>query len=675
MSLFEEATRNISAAAEQSLKLNLTDNSWPVCCSMGDYIGTDRTGREILYENPVIITDRDRNWTSGCYFFDKSKDVQTSCFCEHVAASADETHHRWDAGLLEAFKTAGEAFEKAGYDRDNIPFMFIGTREGFFALYPLERDASYFSNCFHYDPRIRPWYTQFVAETDRQLLFLFDRSSSMSDILINGDGYTEYVRNITNTIVNSLRSNDLVRFFSFGTTVQKIEPPLATECFFNPSSYMLEQLENILESLLTKIDENESYDLSYIVEALEAMAESEEWEESREKILLLFTDDQNSDRTSSDMTRIDNAITRMGSNGIKVVILDFGDGAGQLKRSNENEFMNQLNVRSILADVQDDLQRLSFNITTELLSKTAAKTVPTAADREVVYSSPYMDFGGASGEIITIGQPIYEPNGTVFGAVGVDLVVLTRGIRSTTNLNLGIFDGRFLSYLFIFDRTGIVIYHPYKPLDINRPVMYYDVEKNPTIRQRISDSLTSTNENEVFTHHLTGTELPVAMNYDGSQRVKYVRHDVTYKWKMFKTFVIGIVIFESEEEAVIAKLEKSSKSSNTAGDCADFVYHSNIDRPFDLAEWQIINERVVNYQHVMTMFGVQSYLTEKKFNQPELIQDVEDVRRCLKSQCDTNTLPLTVNAMADICSTAVFDTIWAERYNALSPDQKSLISR
>jgi len=217
-------------------------------------------------------------------------------------------------------------------------------------------------------------------------------------------------------------------------SLQKIEPPLATECFFNPSSYMLEQLENILESLLTKIDENESYDLSYIVEALEAMAESEEWEDSREKILLLFTDDQNSDRTSSDMTRIDNAITQMGSNGIKVVILDFGDGAGQLKRSNENEFMNQLNVRSILADVQDDLQRLSFNITTELLSKTAAKTVPTAADRDVVYSSPYMDFGGASGEIITIGQPIYEPNGTVFGAVGVDLVVPYPSLQRQTAL-------------------------------------------------------------------------------------------------------------------------------------------------------------------------------------------------------------------------------------------------
>jgi len=77
-------------------------------------------------------------------------------------------------------------------------------------------------------------------------------------------------------------------------------------------------------------------------------------------------------------------------------------------------------------------------------------------------------------------------DGTVFGAVGVDTAILTRGIRTNTNLNLGLFDGRFQSYLFILDKSGLVIYHPFKPIDIDRAFMYYEVEKEPTIRQEIS---------------------------------------------------------------------------------------------------------------------------------------------------------------------------------------------
>jgi len=68
-----------------------------------------------------------------------------------------------------------------------------------------------YSRCRHdYDPRRRPWYTRFVAENIRQVIFLFDQSSSLSDTLINGEPYTTYVRTIAKKIEENLKYNDLV---------------------------------------------------------------------------------------------------------------------------------------------------------------------------------------------------------------------------------------------------------------------------------------------------------------------------------------------------------------------------------------------------------------------------------------------------------------------------------
>ena len=63
------------------------------------------------------------------------------------------------------------------------------------------------------------------------------------------------------------------------------------------------------------------------------------------------------------------------------------------------------------------------------------------------------------GEVVTIGMPIYNETGYVWGAVGLDITELTRGSRKTTNLNLSFLDGRFQSYIFILGRVNNYFNH------------------------------------------------------------------------------------------------------------------------------------------------------------------------------------------------------------------------
>ena len=292
-------------------------------------------------------------------------------------------------------------------------------------------------------------------------------------------------------------------------------------------------------------------------------------------------------------------------------------------------------------------------------------------NRPVLYSRPYFDFSGA-GEILTIGQPILDGKGQVFGAVGIDTAMLTRGIRTTTNLNLGIFDGRFESYLFIFDLEGVVIYHPFKPLDLNRPIMYYDVEKAP-ISALIQTSLNSVQNktNEIVSHRVENHVFPVKANYDETNRVTYVTYNATYIWRKSDDFLIGILIFDHESSTILQKLNIAPEVPDS---CKKFHYHSNIDGELRRNEWVRLNDHVINYNRVMTMFGVQAYQIERIIDRPESAADIKAVRHCLADPDDCYFEPLTKSAFDDLCAMATFDELWKTHVERLDQSDASLFS-
>ena len=673
LEIFEEATRNITAAAEKSLKINSTDSSWPVCCTLNQ--------EQVIHQNRIQISHWRANESSIDYdssylkwVKEKDNDCRyfptgniEGCFCESVGRTGGgytDQYHRWDGVLLETFQTAAERFKQNGYDQESIPLMYVGTQQGFLPVFPLYTDLGYFKRCHHYDPRIRPWYPRFITPKDRQIVFLIDRSSSMSTSLINGEFATFYTRRIVDGIVKSLKGDDLVRFFSFGNTVKEINP-LSTKSSFVEAS----ALSGRVGAVFDEIETDTSYELSFIEDALAQLANSiywdipniANWDKSRDKTIVLFTDCNtvNDCILPDPMSRFENAIDKFLEMEIKIIIVNLSSTA---VKSYVDKTHSHINVQDELEEAKDDVELLSLNIVNTLFyNKRSNMADYDISDRPLIYSRPYFDFSG-SGELITVGQPIYDPDGKVFGAVGIDINFLTRGIRTTTNLNLGIFDGRFESYIFILKPCGLVIYHPFKPFGTERPSMYYDVEKDPIITQKIRESLTSNDPVEV---RMENCKFPVKLNYDGTNMITDRSYNATYRWQRSGNFIIGIVLLDHERPAISEKLNfhfQFLKNLQSKSNGADFSYHSNIDNQVPHREWERINERIVNYQRVMTMFGVQTYRIEKLFDAPELKQDVDSVRQCLKDiqNCETDTLPLTKNALIDICDMSEIDTIWTD---------------
>ena len=176
---------------------------------------------------------------------------------------------------------------------------------------------------------------------------------------------------------------------------------------------------------------------------------------------------------------------------INIWILNFGDEF-HLDLSENIRFIS---VRDELELVKSDEELLCHSLVGEILKESKTD------DSRIQYSPPYYDVLG-KGEIITIGLPIYDEEENVFGALGIDTEILTRGLGTTTNLNLGSFDGRFNSYIFFTDRNGIVIYHPFKPFDQKDiAVSIFDLERNTLVRnelQRSFDEMKTENSGLVF---------------------------------------------------------------------------------------------------------------------------------------------------------------------------------
>lgn len=633
-------------------------------------MGIDR--RETGQKNPIKIENYDEstinqtlNYEDGCHLPFLSSQRITSCFCQIIGETGtafSDTYHRWDGQVLTAFKEAAEHFKTEGVDVEDIPLMYIGTREGFISLYPAFDDPTFISSCFAFDPRTRPWYTRFTSETDRQVIFLLDRSSSMSNIFINGERPSHYTHTIIDIFIKSLKSDDLVRFFSFGNTVEEIEPDRAENCFINPSGLMVREISEMLEAVFDVVNQNLMYEMSFIVDALELMASDKNWDKLKHKLLLIFTDGMFT--TAEDEDRLQSAINKLSAQSVRVVIFNFSTEVAAARPHTE-----MFDVQEELENAKSDSTLCAFNMVQNLLHIETNETIDPSIKRKILYSPPYYDAVG-NGEVMTIGQPVYDPNGKVFGAVGIDTTLLTRGIGTTTKLGLGIFDGRFQSYLFMFDLTGLVIYHPFKPYDIARPVMYYDLEKNPLFRERMTTYLTNDLETDsIQSFRIENSQFPVNINLDGSNRIKHNTYNATFLWKKSKNLIVSIVVFDHEQEVIWGKLQ------NNAVRCPDstFTYASDINNG---GEWSRINDRLVNYNTPVTKFGVQSYRIEKHVGETESDTEIEDVRTCLQNveECNYEQSSLKRNALNDICSISQLEE-WPSKFKKLTNSEQSSISR
>ena len=276
---FEVAVRKIQSAAQRSLNSTCDEeldehcnrtiqtttfkNSWPVCCTLGverqdksDHRSPARFIEDYREDSQSDYEDWIQRWSfqQDCTIsslesirgFDK-------CLCNSMADTTGNMKtdiHNWDSGVMRAFKSLYEDTKLFNVsDINDLPLMFIGTKEGVFTQFPAFDNPEFRENCYSYDPRIRDWYSQFTLKQDRQFIILQDRSTSMENVSVNGRQYESFLQIFIELFLKSLKTTDLVQIFSFGASeLEELEIELANNCFITSQQLLAQHnKQNIFE--------------------------------------------------------------------------------------------------------------------------------------------------------------------------------------------------------------------------------------------------------------------------------------------------------------------------------------------------------------------------------------------------------------------------------------------
>ena len=113
--------------------INRKNNTWPICCAIGIH-----RGDHLYSENITVVGNKE--FQEDCHALILSEKYDTSCFCDLVspiAAEMTSNYHRWDQVLLKEYKKAAEYFENVeNVNKQDIPIMYVGSREGIFSMFP-----------------------------------------------------------------------------------------------------------------------------------------------------------------------------------------------------------------------------------------------------------------------------------------------------------------------------------------------------------------------------------------------------------------------------------------------------------------------------------------------------------------------------------------------------------
>ena len=148
-----------------------------------------------------------------------------------------------------------------------------------------------------------------------------------------------------------------------------------------------------------------------------------------------------------------------------------------------------------------------------------------------------------------------------------------------------------------------------------------------------------------------------------------------------KNLIVGVVLFENELSAVLTKLDVNQKQGLESA-CQQF---KGYDFGQTMDGWNRISKNIMDYNSVLTKFGVQSYRKEKSETkkedeniEKEDLADYQAVQKCLKTvhSCDLegeNVKNLKPTALHDICKLQPLEK-WPEEFASYSEITKRAFS-
>ncbi|XP_039253566.2 VWFA and cache domain-containing protein 1-like [Styela clava] len=359
-----------------------------------------------------------------------------------------------------------EVAEKNIRDSPSLKWQYFGSETGIMTTYPkaMKKD------CDSYDPRVRPWYVKANVPEPKDVVILIDKSNSMGS-LYSGKTLLDIAKEASQIVVNTLNPRDRVAVIGFSDNLSLMGNEPDESCFENQLAVATHENTHEINEFIDEISLGGSTMYGMALSKAFDYFENTESLAGRERVIILFSDgiptDKSAQMTESYQALEDNDKTneyilnilkeRNGKLDKMAMVMTYG--LGNLKKS----------ILEDMANGKGDLYDFEKSETTEPGEYTYvenpsnlrqemvsyynhfAKNTPVV--EEPIWSHVYLDVFGL-GLVMTGTLPINDKEGNILGVVGVDMTI--------NDLIYGSFFFRpsDLSYVFIIDPQGYVLYHP-----------------------------------------------------------------------------------------------------------------------------------------------------------------------------------------------------------------------
>lgn len=397
--------------------------------------------------------------TSTMEFDDRFKQLVGKDSCYRRAKSTSG----YQGSLTQKFD---EACKKNLRQMPFLTWQYFSSEAGMFTVYP----ALQVSDCVSYDGRFRPFYVQANVPEPKDVVLVIDKSGSMGSFHSSSDGGStlmEIAKEAAKTVINTLNPHDQVAVVTFSSSASVMGVSNRKEGCFG-RELALATTENV-KSIVQFIDETTAGGGTLYGAALEKAFQFFDASTSggnRDKVILFLSDGQPSD------SRVDIIRTLKERNGRlnnSVIVMSYGLGNADFSvlREMANEagtLYGESGKSGLFTHVSNpsNLRRAMGSY----YSFFAAKT--THSSLEPIWSLPYLDKFGL-GVLMSVTLPVNDNSGKLAGVVGTDLT-MEDFVSDAMH-----FRPSKLSYIFIIDSFGFVIYHPLFKYPENHDVKYVEI--------------------------------------------------------------------------------------------------------------------------------------------------------------------------------------------------------
>ncbi|XP_039253634.2 VWFA and cache domain-containing protein 1-like isoform X1 [Styela clava] len=391
--------------------------------------------------------------------------------CQRISKTAERT-----------FGFLSKKFEDACVENlGQMPFLawqYFASESGITSLYP----GIEVEDCGSYDARYRPFYVQTNVPDSKDIVIVIDKSGSMGKIDNSGVKLMDIAKEAAKTVVSTLNPHDRVAVIGFSDSIVAMGSNNPIEsCFGEELARATNENIQTINQFISEIRHGgtTSYALA-LSKAFDFFDGTPIKNKRAERVILFLSDGKPTDKPTelasgryifTDLKERNKNL----NNSVILMTYGLGDDDFDILRAMASQNGTQYGIEG---DSAEAIKVGSFTLVkdpTNLRQEMASyyrffskRTTQTTLDKEI-WSLPYKDAWGM-GLLMSVSLPVHDASDNIVGVVATDLTLddLLSGAVY--------FRPSELSYIFIIDSYGYVLYHPLFKYPDDGEVKYIDIQ-------------------------------------------------------------------------------------------------------------------------------------------------------------------------------------------------------